>query len=255
MFALGGFERKGKLRMKSYVIGALLAFGLAMPASAATIDFTANNATNGNVLDTTWNVYAGGPVGSSLSNALHDHVAGCNDAGWTFTCKPSSGQYDVGFGVNGGGNNEEIDGKLGVNEFVEVVFGKKVQVTGFAGMLTYANSSLKGAREQVELQFWNGVSWVFAALAEPKAIINQIPADGDTSFDTVGLAYTTGLSIFTTKVRFFATGEGSSDDGSFNVTAAGLQVAPVPVPAGLPLMLTGLGALAWAARRKARKSA
>jgi hypothetical protein len=249
MFALGGFEIKGKLRMKSYVIGALLAFGLAMPASAATIDFTANNATNGNVLDTTWTV-SGMPNG--LTNATHDNKVGCGDAGWSFTCA-GSGPYDVGFGVKGN-NNNEIDGKLVINEFVEVVFGKTVQVTGFAGMLTYANTSLTGAREQVGLEFWNGVAWVLGALAQPKAIINQIPG-GDTSFDTVGLAYTTGLSIFTTKVRFFATGVGSSDDGSFNVTAAGLQVAPVPVPAGLPLMLTGLGALAWAARRKARKSA
>jgi hypothetical protein len=241
--------KKEKIMKRMLIAGAVVA-GLAAPATAATIDFTDNNLRTDAVLDTTWTV---SPAG--LTDATHDNNAGCSDAGWSLACDSAgSGRYDVGFGVTGNGNNNEIDGKLNVDEFVEVVFGKVVQVTGFAGMLTYANTSLTGAREQVALDFWNGVTWVLAAVAEPKAVINQIPG-GDTSFDTVGLAYKTGLSIFTSKVRFRATGTGTSDDGSFNVTAAGLQVAPVPVPAGLPLMLTGLGALAWAARRKQRKAA
>jgi len=52
-----------------------------------------------------------------------------------------------------------------------------------------------------------------------------------------------------------ATGVDTSDDGGFNVTAAGLQVAPITVPAGLTLMVTDLGALVWAARGTSRKAA
>jgi hypothetical protein len=86
-------------------------------------------------------------------------------------------------------------------------------------------------------------------VAEPLFVKNE---DG-TNFDTVGLAFLTGLSLFADTVRFRAGGIGTSDDGSFNVTAAGLEV--VPVPAALPLLLAGMGALGVASRRKKRKAA
>lgn len=239
--------------MKNILIAGAVAACLAFPATAATIDFTANNATSGNVLDTTWTA-TGSNAPTPLRNAIHWNNAGCQSHDWKFACAATgtlAEPYDVGFGIKGNGNNEEIDGSGSVTtiiEFVKVVFGKRVNVTGFAGMLTYANRALDGAREQVVLDYLKSDGTWGSVIANPKAAIGN-------SFDTVGLAYRDDLNLYTTAVRFRATGVGTADDGSFNVTAAGLQVAPVPVPAGLPLLLTGVGALAWAARRKQRKAA
>ena len=239
--------------MNKKFIAAALAVALASPAAAATLDFTADNATVGSVFGTNgWAVMAGN---GSLTNATHDNNVGCG----AFACDAVGNRYDVGFGVSGGGsNNNEIDGRIsGPDEFVQVTFEERLEVTAFAGMLTYDNVLPlgQGSRERVRLDYLDfGGTWRRFGFAEALAAIDQIPG-GDSSFDTVGLAARGDISIFTRAVRFRAAGRGDSDDGSFNVTAAGLQVAPVPVPAALPLLLAGLGALGVAARRQKRKAA
>jgi hypothetical protein len=259
--------------MKRMFIAAAVVVGLVVPASAATIDFTANNAKEGFVLGgIKWTASGGNGAGlnsgtqNALADAIHRTRAGCDEHVWTFVCAStgtSREPFDVGFGIKRGQNGEEIDGKGAgkpVNgEFVQILFGKQVAVTGFAGMLTYANLPIDllpptgsvprvANREQVVLQYLKGDGTWGSVIADPKAAI------GD-RFDTVGLAFLQNLRLVTTTVRFRATGTGKSDDGSFNVTAAGLQVAAVPVPAGLPLLLTGLGVLVWGARRKKRMAA
>jgi hypothetical protein len=229
--------------MKRTMIAAALAAGFALPAAASVLDFTADNATAGTVMGVNWTVTASP---GSLVNSVHGNNAGCTGQGWDFACAGGNGSYDVGFGVNGD-NNNEIDG-IQANEYVEVSFDSFLTVTGFAGMLTYANSSLQGDREQVLLEYHTGGGVWESVLAEPEFTIGS-------SFDTVGLAFSSGLSLFTDMVRFKATGTGNSDDGSFNVTAAGLEVSVIPVPAAFPLLLAGVGALGWAARRKKRMDA
>jgi len=228
----------------------------AVSASAATLDFTANNDVSGNILGTTWSVST--RVGDSLTNSTHKNNDGCTGQGWDFACAGGNGSYDVGFGANGNGtNNNEIDGQLdNEDEFVEVTFGETLRVLGFAGMLTYDEEDPvpEENREQVKLEYRVGNGAWQHVLAEPLFEIDEDPNSGG-NFDTVGLAFKDGLSLFADTVRFRATGVGTSDDDSFNVTAAGLKVAPVPVPAAFPLLLAGLGALGFAARRKKRNTA
>lgn len=241
--------------MKNKILIAVLAAALAGPAAAATLDFTADNETSGTILGTTWEVRARN--NSSLTNSTHRNNVGCTGQGWNFACAADGNEFDVGFGVNGRGTNDsEIDGRIpGRDEFVEVVFGDFLNVTGFAGMLTYANEApvSEGSREQVRLQYRNSDGdWTNApSRADPLFAVNE----GNGRFDTVGLAFMNGLSLFTDRVRFGATGRGTADDGTFNVTAAGLEVSAVPVPAALPLLLVGMGALGVASRRKKRRVA
>lgn len=235
--------------MVKWLFAAVMLAGLSGAASAATIDFTEGDAISGTILgDVRWDV-TNKP--KTLSATTHWNKAGCEGYGWTFDCKSAvvdgKNRYDVGFGIKGGKNGTEID----TAEFVEVIFSKRVNVTGFAGMLTYANGSagkLDGNREQVVLQYLKGNGRWGSLTADPKDDVGK-------SFDTVGLAFLLNQSMYTTAVRFRAGGVGTWDDGSFDVTAAGLQVAAVPVPAGLPLLLTGLGALVLGARRKKRLAA
>jgi opacity protein-like surface antigen len=232
--------------MKKLLSAAALTVAFAVPSMAATLDFTANDATSGTVLGTTWTVTASP---GSLTNARHGNDVGCTGAGWDFACNKPFNNFDVGFGV-AGSNNNEIDGNIRGDEYVQVTFGSLLKVTGFAGMLAYANSSLEGAREQVELEYSSdgGNTWL-SLVAEPLFRVNEV--SGPPSFDTVGLAFLDGLSVIADRVRFKATGTGTADDGSFNVTAAGLSVAEVPLPAGGLLLLGAIGGIAALRRRKA----
>jgi hypothetical protein len=225
---------------KSFVAAALLA-GLVGPASAATlIDFTKDNAETGSVFGIQWDVTA---EGGSLSNAVHGNRTGC---GTTYVCAAVSGGFDVGFGVDAPGNAdnfEEID--KGV-EAVIVTFKEAVRVLGFAGLLSYiAKPGDKG--EDVQLEYsMDGENWTVAGVAPGLAPVG-------TNFDTVGLASFTLIKAITAKAFRFKS-VGLADDRTVNGTAGALTVAAVPVPASLPLLLAGIGALGWVARRK-RKAA
>lgn len=221
---------------KSFVAAALVA-GLVGPAAAATLDFTANDLRGGFLGDVEWTV-TGDPDGD-LRDAVHFNQANCAP----YACVATTGGYDVGFGIRGGGNNNEIDPR----EAVIVTFDAIVNITGFAGMLAYFDRNAAQNYESVVLEYKVGAGpWQLGGVADA--------VEPGSPYDTVGLAKSKKLWFRADAVRFMSGGKGSSDDGSFNVTAAALDVAPVPVPASLPLLLAGLGALGWAARRK-RKAA
>jgi hypothetical protein len=232
---------------KSFVAAALLA-GLVGPASAATttLDFTKDNALFGFVSGIRWDVTA---ENGALVNARHWNSNGCAPLVCKFTDQ-SGDDYDVGFGVNGGRNGEEIDSGLERAEAVVVTFTEAVRVFGFAGLLAYVTT--RGSNgEDVQLEYSNdGKNWAVAGVAKGVAPIGN-------GFDTVGLASLSFAKAIKGKAfRFKAIGaaDGTSPSADINVTAGALTVAPVPVPASLPLLLAGLGALGWAARRK-RKAA
>jgi hypothetical protein len=222
---------------KTFVAAALLA-GMVGPASAATvIDFTANDLTTDTFNGITWTVTSG--TAALLENARHGNdvncgIYACNGGGADDDEPP----FDVGFGIIGF-NSNEID----LQESVIVTFSTFVRITGFAGMLAYLG---KETGEAVQLDYWDGTGWSLLDVAE------STEPGVSAGFDTVGLAEKLGLDQITKAVRFTATG--TSDDSDINVTAAALHVAPVPVPASLPLLLAGIGALGFAARRK-RKAA
>ena len=217
----------------SFLAAALLA-GFVGPASAATIDFTANNSRSGTTVDgVEWQV-----LNDGLTDSVHWNKNNCGE----YACAATNGGFDVGFGILGA-NNNEIDPR----EAVIVTFNGLVRILGFAGMLTYFDRGASENFETVKLEYKIGDGpWLVAGLADA--------VEAGTPFDTVGLVVNKGLWILADAVRFTSTGKGTADDNSFNVTAAALHVAPVPVPASLPLLLAGIGALGWAARRK-RKAA
>jgi opacity protein-like surface antigen len=224
--------------MRKTVAIAALAAGLAGPVSAATvIDFTADDEVSGTFNGITWTVTSG--PGSALNNARHGNNVNCG----IYACEGEGTEndeppFDVGFGI-WGGNDNEVD----IGESVIVTFSSLVRISGFAGMLAYLGGQ---TGEAVQLDYWDGSDW---ALLDVAASTEDGVSAG---FDTVGLAQKLGLDRITKKVRFTATG--TADDQDVNVTAAALHVAPVPLPASLPLLVAGLGALGFAARRK-RKSA
>lgn len=236
--------------MKSKFIVAALALGLASPAAASTLlDFTSSAIGVGNTTGSHAGVgYTITGVGGALTNATHGNNNGCN-VGYSFACAgPTNGKYDVGFGVVGNGNNNEINGMIASSEYVEVKFDSVVKLLGFAGMLTYNNNNVGGGTEQVRLDYSKNGEAFNSLYGNTQNIVS----DGGGSFGTVGLSFLKDLMLQVDTVRFYAFGTIPFDDGNANVTAAALEIAAVPLPAGLPLLLAGMGALGFAARRKKR---
>jgi hypothetical protein len=264
--------------MRTSIIAAAIVAALVGPASAATVlDFTSRGATGigpGNLSGTkdgigyqitaATKLTTGAP--GNVTNSTHKTNLGCIRPDWVFACAAVGNRFDVGLGIDrpGSDNANEVDGSIRAEEYVQVKFNSLVRILGFAGMLAYKDSPVNeggnrnrkaGGTETVRLGYSaDGVSFTWID-ALPLNDDNDPGTAGDNLFNTVGLAYLKGLTNVQARyVRFTAGGKAPFDDGNSNITAAGLIVAPVPVPASLPLLLAGLGALGWAARRK-RKAA
>ncbi|MGI1663268.1 VPLPA-CTERM sorting domain-containing protein [Palleronia sp. KMU-117] len=242
--------------MKTTIIATAFVAALAAPAAASTVlDFTTSGIgtgnTTGSAANRTYEITGSG----TLTDATHKTNVGCTGEAWEFTCDAVDNRFDVGFGVQGGGNDNEVDGmRNGVNknEYVQVKFGGLVKILGFAGMLTYDDSQSDGT-ETVVLEYSKDGGATFSSVFASAINDDNDPYGTGTDnnlFNTVGLAFAKDLSLLADVVRFRAGGVSPYDDGNANITAAGLEVGVVPVPAALPLLLAGVGALGWASRRK-----
>jgi hypothetical protein len=196
-------------------------------------------------------------VPATLSNARHGNNVGCAmnapNTFATFACTGAAGSFDVGFGVTGNNNNEidgnpNTSGSLNAGEFVKVKFDTAVILNGFAGMLTYKNTQAPQNLEKVILKTFYQGTLLGVLEAFPVFLVNN---NGGSNFNTVGLAFLDGLKLKVDEVRFLAGQVGTCDDKNCNVTAAGLKVSAVPLPAGVLLLGLGLGGLAAYRRRQA----
>jgi hypothetical protein len=234
---------------RKFLIAALLA-GLASPAAASTVlDFTTTAIGTSNTMGTTdfgvgYEITGGG---GALKDATHWNNVGCG----ALACDGGNRKYDVGFGIDARGNDNSNEVDLTGSEYVQVAFKNLVRVIGFAGMLTYNRNNGNGF-ETVILEYSSDGGSIWQSLVASATFkVNE----SGTNFDTVGIAELSGFSVEANVVRFRAGGQTPFDDGNSNITASALEVAPVPVPAALPLLAAALGAFGIVGMRRKRANA
>ena len=214
----------GSMNFKSIALGAILALGVSA-ANAAVVDFTsASTGTSGSLFggSVAWNMTASGILNNSQ---LFDGKSKPVGTGLSF-------ERD-GYGV--GAKDDEITTSAHGQEWIEVAFSSPVLVNAFYFL------DLFKARNGQTLE------------------VGQATVDGTSTFSLIatdiagsGAGGFVGLSIkpiLATVIRF--TVLSSNDNFGFADGAlAGIEVAPVPLPAAGLALLGGLGAMAAVRRRR-----
>lgn len=211
--------------LKFLTLAAALAVGGTMSASAATLDLTNSGSydisqteslASGTIVGVTWQLTSG--TDSPLTYTAYD--GGAPQAGF-------ASQID-GVGIK----DDEVTAP---GEYLELTFSQHVEISGFY-FLDLFTSDL--GTEQALVTLLDGVTE-----------IGTFSATSVLGASNGFLAAVTG-AVWTTGLRFYATGTSAGDDGSRDYALAGVEISAVPLPAGGVLLLTALGGLAAARRRK-----
>lgn len=223
---------------KAFAITALLA-SAALPATAATIDFTAaGTGTSGTIAGTTWTMSSNvGSLNNSQKFDGQDSLASLSGTGLAF----QTDGYGVRSKYDAQRNDDEITSIRAGMEVVNIVFAKPVLFTGLSFLDLYKPRTGTGPGEVGFAKLSDGT--IFSVLATDLSNIpNKTFRAGYAALSTLGVK-TTSISIYM----------GLTNDlqGNADGALASVSVAPVPLPAAGLMLMAGLGGLT-ALRRKKR---
>ena len=231
--------------------GAMLAVGAGGAAHAATIiDFTDPTQFSNGDLSQSYNI-GGTNIDVTLSSPQGVSFGSVGAVGGDCPSILACGQDGV-----GAGGDDEISGPgifsfiLGEGESVSVTFSQAVNVTALYFLDLFQGSGFLGGAETAEVELLLNGSSVYST---------SVDADPLQGSGTVGFQSEAVGSITADVIRFTAAA-GLGDGGAFifsnsDYAVAGIEVAPVPLPAALPLFAAAVGTLAVVSRRRRRSAA
>jgi hypothetical protein len=204
--------------VKRLLISAIFALGFAGTANAALLDFTdrtavPDGAMAGSVAGTT---YALSATGGAISYGENQDGS---------TCPALLACERDGLGIT----DDEI---TATSESLLIEFGVDVRITAIHLLDLFIGTGT----EQARIEYDGGVILINAAEALGSGLSGYMLLATDI---VTGFLRFSGLAL-------------SGDDGSNDYALAALEIEPVPAPAALPLLLSGLAGLAFARSRRRR---
>lgn len=225
-----------KLKLLGLIAG--MTFVGAMTASAAVIDFTALPSTaSGTLLPSIAGTTAGlgwGVVSDPAGKLTLRNYDGGKTGG---VPTPAFNGSPLAFNNDGiGVTDDEITSTVRKVESVTVTFSRAVRVTGFYFLDLFLATDVRN-NEYALIADQDGMNIATENAIEPFGK----PAAG------YKFAKYRGDKV---SALTFTAGLGNDEVGSADYALAGIKFAPIPLPAGGLLLLSGMGALAAARRRK-----
>lgn len=212
---------------KIAAVAAVAAFA-AVPATAGLIDFTDDSVGVG-VDSTTFMGNAAGVAFTVTSNTTGLNRDQAFDGPNVADISPLAGQND-GFGI--------VDDESTTGDFLQTItvsFDREVTIT----TAYFLDVFLSGSGADGETARLNVGAAADVNDFDAEVAGNELSGDG----------FATITGMFTGSSFTFFAGPGV-DDGSADISLAGLEIAPIPLPAGMLLLGTALGGLGIARRRK-----